>query len=243
MHQSGTLALAAAIALAAAYPARAQQLYTGFDIDRFAPTNGRAAETAFLNDLVAYGTETFLGDAFADPQPLGFGAFGAGQVAGAWYNDINDEYALEGMSGYRAAFSGLDHPDPLVLTFGGMAVQGLGFFATSLNDLGTPGAATLRLDFFHGADKVYSWLVHNPNVGSDNTMYVALRGLSFDRVELRGLDWLIPNGPHVSDAGWFNDVTIGSSRAVLATPEPATPLLLGAGVAAIGGAAFRRRRA
>jgi hypothetical protein len=241
MRPSIALASAALALLAAAQPARAQQLYTGFDVNRLAPTNARAAEQAFLNDLVAHGTETFAGDAWGSPQPLVFGAFGFGAILNPGPSMISDAVGLEGKQGFFSAFEGFDG-DARVVVVDGMSVQALGFFATSLNDLGAPpGAPALRLDFFHSGALVYSWLVNNPHTNSDNTMFVGLRGLTFDRVELRGQAASLEDRSIVTDGFWLNDVTIGSSRAVLTTPEPATPLLLGAGLAGLLLAARRSR--
>ena len=253
-------ALAAAGLTLAARPAAAQcpvggACYFGTDetgsaAARAAGVQALAARDQFLARLAGAGTQTFEGYADGTPLPLALTFAGAGAVTlggdgvvltQAAGTDGDGRYPASGQR-YLETYAAPGAPAAFAVSFADPAAA-FGFFAADVGDFG--GQLALRFTLVGGTTT--TWALPYLATAAAGTrrdgslLYAGFVGAAdFTRVE-----FLMAGG---TDDDYFalDDVTVGARTQVLpaaVVPEPSAAALVAGGLALVGAAAVRRRRA
>lgn len=237
----GTVALALAASSASA------QTFFGTDVDgsgstRATNVNSLGARNAFLSSLIGVGTEDFEAETGTAPLNLTFPGAGTATLTG---NGSVEAFAGPGANGAgRYATSGeqwweartsTNAVDNFKVTFGS-TVAAFGFYGIDIGDFGSQ----LSLVFDLAAGGTFTWdLPYVASNGADSERDGSLLYAGY--INTSGFTAVTFSGTSTDDAFAFDDMTIGSREQVV--PEPASLLLMVAGMGMMGMLARRRRQA
>jgi PEP-CTERM motif len=207
-----------------------ETIYTGQDLNvggaeiRIAHPNSTAASNAFLAGLVGVGTETFESFSPGQGSPLNLVFPGAGT---ATLTDYSGSIANvpSGTNGFgRYPISGNQYWESsgnMTITFGS-PVSAFGFWGVDFGDFG----GDLQMVFSNGLSKTITVSTNGDPNGSVLFWGITETGASFQQI-------VFNNTMEGTDYFAFDDMTIGSQQQVKQTPEPATLMLLGFGLAGL----------
>lgn len=238
MRKKIILSLAAVFYLGAFSSAFASPItFFGQDNTYKGITNSDIAENNFLSTLGVgnYATEDFEGFALGSTGiTISFGGFGNATLSGdGSIKNIDDP--LIG----RWATSPTQYWDTsTVFTINfSLPTFAFGFHATDLGDGAIPGQLVLTYNYVDGSgSNVIN--VDNPPAVSGNGLYFGF----YENDLSKGFNSISFVGATNLDYFGFDDMTVGLYHDPAPIPEPATMLLLGAGLASLAGIRYRRKK-
>lgn len=237
-----SLVIALAFVFFVGAPVQAQQIFFGEDLGASggAPlTNSIAAETQFLSFLTGVGTETFdVGFTDGQTGPLSLTFPGAGTATLQGTGEIEDDpgagrFAISDPNWWEVDVTTgsfyIDFTNP---------VAAFGFYGIDVGDF----AGQLQLTFMSGGTSIPVLVPHSvEGIGGVDPEGAAFfygyinTANPFTQVVFQDVSL----NSYGSETFGFDNMTIGSVEQVV--PEPGTVILLGTGLLALGGIAYRRR--
>ena len=250
--RAGVVAGGLALALGAPAPAAHANFLTFFgeDLNNSATVplaafpNSIAAETDFLSNLVGVGTEDFESFATGTGEPLGLTFPGAGAATlsggGGEIETVTPgttngfgRYATSGSNYWEVEAGGANN---FVVDFDA-PVAAFGFFGVDIGDFG----GQLELELTNGVMETLTVPNTLGSGGSTDGSVLFFGAIATNSAhDFTSVAFLTESGS--GDVFAFDDFTVGS-REQVQVPEPATLALVGAGLAGVGFAARRRRKA